>query len=183
MTLRRLLSHTAGFAYPIWNGEMKRYAEYVHRADVDASALPVPDALMMFEPGERWEYGTNIDWVGQAVEAASGQDLDAYMREQIFAPLGMHDTGFILSSGRRARLAARHQRTGPTTFDVLAYDPPERPSWFNGGGGLYSTGPDYLTFLRALLAGGTLDGTQILRPGLDPRALPRTRSASCRPAS
>ena len=164
ITLRRLLSHTAGFVYPVWNDEMKRYAAYVNRPDVDPSALPTPDALLMFEPGERWEYGTSTDWVGRAVEGASGQDLDADCRDHIFAPLDMHDTGFIVDAGRRARLTARHQRTGPGTFDVLAYDPPERPTWFNGGGGLYSTGPDYLTFLRALLHGGTLHGATILRP-------------------
>ena len=164
VTLRRLLSHSAGFAYPNWNADLHRYAAYISRPDVDAASLPRLDAVMVFEPGERWEYGTNTDWVGRVVEAASGQDLETYMREQIFTPIGMHDTGFILGAGRRARLTGRHRRTGPTSFDVLPFDPAERPAWFNGGGGLYSTGPDYLKFLRVLLNSGTVDGTRILAP-------------------
>jgi methyl acetate hydrolase len=162
ITLRHLLSHTGGFAYPNWNPDMKRYAEYLAQAGPAGETLVPRDALMMYEPGDRWEYGTNTDWVGRAVEAASGQNLETYMQEQIFVPLDMRDTSFVLDADRRARLTSRYQRTGPTTFDVIVFDPPERPDAFNGGGGLFSVGRDYLTFLRALLAGGTLDGVQIL---------------------
>ena len=164
ITLRHLLSHTAGFVTPIWNADMKRYAEYLRVADVAGRDLPPLNALMMFEPGDRWEYGTSTEWVGRAVEAVSGQDLDACMRDHIFAPLGMRDTGYLPNAEQRSRMASRHQRTGPTTFEVVAVDSAARPAFFNGSGGLFSVGRDYLTFLRALLAGGTFEGVRILRP-------------------
>ena len=116
ITLRHLLTHTAGFVYPNWNGDMKRYVAYLADAGPAATGLPPREALMAFEPGDRWEYGTNTDWVGRAVEAASGQDLDTYMRENIFGPLGMRDTGFIVGVEQRTRLTSLHKRTGDTTF-------------------------------------------------------------------
>jgi methyl acetate hydrolase len=164
VTLRHLLTHTAGFVYPNWNVEMKRYAEFVELPENADRGYPRRDAVMAFEPGDRWEYGTNTDWVGRAVEAASGQDLNAYMRDHIFAPLGMADTGFIPNDEQITRLVSRHQRTGPASFDVIPVNTAARPTFFNGGGGLFSVGRDYLTFLRMLLAGGTLNGAQILRP-------------------
>lgn len=163
ITLRHLLSHTAGFVYPIWNADMQRYAEYAGQPDVAARRADLPSAPLMFDPGERWEYGTNIDWVGRAVEAVSGLDLDAYLREHVFAPLGMRDTGFVLDPSQRSRLVGRHARTGSTSFEVIPFEPPQRPATYNGGGGLYSVGRDYLTFLQALLNGGRLRRAQILR--------------------
>src|SRR4029079_8212425 len=90
--------------------------------------------------------------------------LDTYLRERVFEPLGMSDTSFVPSAEQRARRSAMHARTGPDSFAVIDFDMPAEPEFFMGGGGLYSTGPDYLRFLRALLAGGTLDGAQILKP-------------------
>jgi CubicO group peptidase (beta-lactamase class C family) len=163
ITLRHLLSHTAGFVYPIWNRDMQRYAEYAGQPDVAARRADLPPAPLMFDPGERWEYGINMDWVGRAVEAVSGLDLDAYLREHVFAPLGMRDTGFVLEPSQRSRLVGRHARTGSTSFEVMPFEPPQRPATYNGGGGLYSVGQDYLTFLQALLNGGQLHGARILR--------------------
>jgi methyl acetate hydrolase len=164
ITLRHVLTHTAGFAYANWNGDVQRYVAYVAQVGTEATDLPPREALLMREPGVKWEYGTNTDWVGRAVEAASGLDLDTYMRQHIFEPLGMRDTGFIVNAEQRSRLTSRHQRTGETAFTVSTIDPPARPEFFNGGGGLYAVGRDYLTFLRALLASGTFDGVQVLRP-------------------
>jgi CubicO group peptidase (beta-lactamase class C family) len=164
VTLRHLLTHTSGFVYPNWNGDMKRYAEYVELPQNAGRGYPRRDAVMMFEPGDRWEYSTSTDWVGRAVEAASGQDLDAYMRDHIFAPLGMSDTGFIPNDEQVSRLVSRHQRTGPASFDVIPVNAAVRPTGFNGGGGLFSVGRDYLTFLRMLLAGGSMHGARILKP-------------------
>jgi CubicO group peptidase (beta-lactamase class C family) len=86
------------------------------------------------------------------------------MRDHIFAPLGMSDTGFIPNEQQASRLVSRHQRTGPASFDVIPVNAAARPTWFNGGGGLFSVGRDYLTFFQALLAGGSLNGAQILKP-------------------
>jgi CubicO group peptidase (beta-lactamase class C family) len=118
----------------------------------------------MFDPGERWQYGPSIDWVGRIVESISGEPLDAYFRKHILDPLGMNDTAFVISPQQRLREASVHRR-GP--IGSLASQPLERQSErqsFSGGGGIYSTGPDYLTLIRMLLHGGALDGVRILRP-------------------
>src|SRR3979409_1141357 len=94
ITLRQLMTHTAGFAYDMWNGDMGQYLEKTGTPGIitcQNAALKTP---LMTEPGTRWEYGTNIDFVGKAVEAASGQRLDAYLRDHMLTPLGMSDTGF-----------------------------------------------------------------------------------------
>ena len=92
ITLRQLMTHTAGFAYDMWNGDMGRYLEKTGTPGIIScldAALRTP---IMTDPGTRWEYGTNIDFVGKAVEAVSGKRLDAYLRDNLFAPLGMSRT-------------------------------------------------------------------------------------------
>jgi CubicO group peptidase (beta-lactamase class C family) len=118
----------------------------------------------MFDPGDRWEYGINIDWAGKMVEAASGQTLDRYFQEHIFAPLGMQDTAFKLSPAQRARLASVHQRSGDGRLTPIAFELPQEPEFLMGGGGLYGTAPDYLTFAQMILQDGSFKGTQLLRP-------------------
>ena len=164
ITLRHLLSHTAGFTYEIWNADLARYA----RAHDVPGIIQCKNACLglplVFDPGERWEYGINIDWAGKAVELVSGQLLNEYLRTEIFEPLGMADTGFVLRPDQRERQTRMHVRTGETSFDVIDFEVPQSPEFFMGGGGLYSTGPDYLRFLRALLGDGALDGARILKP-------------------
>jgi CubicO group peptidase (beta-lactamase class C family) len=163
ITLRHLLTHTAGFSYEIWNRNMLQYngvSKLPPMSSGRRAALRVP---LMFDPGDRWEYGVNIDWVGRLVEEVSGERLDVYMREHIFAPLGMNDTGFQPSGAQRARQAQIHQRDGkalvPQPFEELV-----TPEFWAGGGGLYSTAADYIAFLQMLLYGGTLKGETILTP-------------------
>jgi CubicO group peptidase (beta-lactamase class C family) len=114
---------------------------------------------LLFEPGERWEYGISIDWAGKMVEAASGQRLDRYMTENIFARLGMADTGFAIGPAQRPRKARVHTRSA-NGFTVMEHEIPQAPEFHMGGGGLYSTVSDYLKFTQALLGGGG----PILRP-------------------
>jgi methyl acetate hydrolase len=163
ITLRHLLTHTAGFVYHVWNAEQSRYVDLTGLPTVLTGKLAALDAPLAFDPGERWEYGINIDWVGRLVEAASGQDLDAYMREHIFAPLGMHDTGFTPDAEQSARTAQVHARKLDGSLEPVPATPQAKPEFFAGGGALFSTGPDYLTFLRMLLHGGSLDGARILK--------------------
>ncbi len=105
ITLRMLLTHTAGFVYHVWNQPMARFVAATNHPTILSGRLAALNAPLAFEPGERWEYGINIDWAGRMVEKVSGQDLDAYMREHIFAPLGMPDTGFVPGAGQIARFA------------------------------------------------------------------------------
>jgi len=112
ITLRHLLTHTAGFSYEIWNRNMLQFngvSKLPPMSSGRRAALRVP---LMFDPGDRWEYGINIDWVGRLVEEVSGEHLDVYMRDHIFAPLGMDDTGFRPNDAQRDRQAQIHQREG-----------------------------------------------------------------------
>src|SRR6186997_2219895 len=97
ITLRQLMTHTAGFAYDMWNGDMVRYLEKTGTPGITTCQNAALKTPIMSDPGTRWEYGTNIDFVGKAVEAASGKKLDAYLRDNLFAPLGMSDTGFKIT--------------------------------------------------------------------------------------
>ncbi|MCF8563178.1 beta-lactamase family protein [Alicyclobacillus tolerans] len=164
ITLRRLLTHTAGFTYDMWNSDMVRFMEQNGIPGIIECKKSTLRTPLVFDPGERWEYGINIDWVGQAVEAASGQSLNDYMKEHIFIPLGMQDTGFIIAPEARSRLAGMHSRNLDGSLTRIDFEVPQQPEFFMGGGGLYSTGKDYLTFLRALLGNGELNGVRILQP-------------------
>ena len=102
ITLRHLITHTAGFVYGIWNPEMGRYMERTGVPGIIScqnAALMLP---LVFDPGDRWDYGIGIDWVGKAVERASGQSLGDFFAEHIFGPVGMKDTAFALTPARRA---------------------------------------------------------------------------------
>ena len=124
-------------------------------------ALKTP---LAFDPGDRWEYGINIDFAGKMVEKVSGQRLESYFRDHIFGPLGMTDTSFKLSPSQRERLVAMHARGDDGSLKPIEFEIPQEPEFFMGGGGLYSTGPDYLKFVRMFLNNGSLDGKTVLRP-------------------
>ncbi len=164
VTLRMLLTHTAGFTYDIWNADMGRYMEHAKVPGIIECKNVTLETPLVFEPGERWEYGINIDWAGKAVEKVSGKSLEDYFKAYIFGPLGMKDSGFLIGASQRARLAAMHARMPDGTLAPIEFEMTQTPEFFMGGGGLYSTCPDYLTFLRALLNDGTLDGARILAP-------------------
>jgi methyl acetate hydrolase len=163
ITLRHLLTHTAGFCYEIWDADMARYVPASGMPSTTTGKVAALRMPLVFDPGERWEYGINIDWVGRIVEAVSGQTLDAYFSEHIFAPLGMADTGFVASPGQRARQVFVHQRQADGGLVRQPLDPPPSPEFWAGGGGLLSTGRDYLTFLEMLLRAGRGKDAQILR--------------------
>jgi methyl acetate hydrolase len=164
ITLRHLLTHTAGFGYEFWNPGLIRYVDVTGTPSLRTGKLAALRMPLVFDPGERWEYGVNTDWVGRIVEAASGQSLDAYFRDQIFAPLGMTDTGFSLSAAQEARLVTVHQRKADGSLEPTATEARAQSEFSSGGGGLYSTGRDYLTFLQMLLRNGRFNGAQLLRP-------------------
>jgi CubicO group peptidase (beta-lactamase class C family) len=164
ITLRHLLTHTAGFTYHIWSADMLRYQRYTGVPSIGDCKLAALHAPLEFDPGDRWAYGINIDWVGQLVERLSGQNLEQYFKTHIFQPLGMPDTSFILSPTQRERLAGMHKRLPDGSLAVDNFEMEQNPEFFMGGGGLYSTGRDYLRFVRMLLGNGELEGVRILRP-------------------
>lgn len=164
ITLRHLLTHTAGFCYDMWNGDMVRYLETTGTPGIISckdAALKTP---IMSDPGTRWEYGTNIDFVGKAMEAASGKTLGAYLRDNIFAPLGMDDTGFRLGDSQRKRLVAMHARGPDGSLQPIPFEIEQIPEFEMGGGGLYGTARDYLSFTQMILNNGRGNGHQVLKP-------------------
>jgi len=158
ITLRHLLSHTSGFSYPLWDPDVVRYL----KAARNNPALP--RRPLMFEPGTKWAYGGSLDHVGRLVEIAGGASLDRYFRDHIAGPLGMHDTAFTITEKQRARQASLHARSADGRLLPQPFEKPIVAKVFSGGGGIYSTAPDYLTLLQALLNGGSFRGTTILRP-------------------
>ncbi|WP_428486963.1 serine hydrolase domain-containing protein [Rhodopila sp.] len=163
ITLRHLLTHTAGFAYDIWNAEIVRYREVTGTPGIvscENAALALP---LVSDPGEKWEYGISIDWAGKAVEAVSSQKLAGYMNNNLLQPLGMTDTAFRIGEGQRHRLAKIHVRT-PDGLVSTNTELPQDPEFHMGGGGLYSTVADYLKFAQMILHGGTFNGVQVLQP-------------------
>ena len=164
ITLRQLLTHTAGFTYDIWNADTGRYAQYAQLPGIISCKNAALKTPLAFDPGDRWDYGINIDFVGKAVEAASGQSLDVYLRERIFVPLGMTDTGFIIGPDQRTRLVSVHARKPDGSLEPIEFGVPQDPEFFMGGGGLYGTARDYLAFLQMLMNGGKFNEVQVLRP-------------------
>jgi len=164
VTLRQLLTHTSGFSGGYWNENMLRYMEYTRATQARAGDRAALFAPLVFDPGERWEYGISTDWVGQIVEMISGLRLDRYFEENVCGPLGMRDTGFMLRPDEQERLVSLHQRQPDGSVAVIPHTMQPNPAFLRGAGGLHSTGPDYLRFVRMLIGRGTLDGAQILRP-------------------
>ena len=173
MTVRDLLSHQSGLTYG-----------FMQRTNVDAAyrqlgigregcrtLAEMVDKLaelpLEFSPGTAWNYSVSTDVVGHLVELIAGRRLDEYLRERIFEPLGMSDTGFWARPDQVDRFAANYTLS-PTGDGLVLLDDPRtspylaEPTFFSGGGGLVGTGGDYLRFCRMLLGGGRLDGARIL---------------------
>jgi methyl acetate hydrolase len=118
---------------------------------------------LLFDPGENWEYGTNLDWAGQVVEGVAGKRLGEVMKERIFKPLGMEDTAFSMNESMRKRMATMHQREEGGKLTPLAdFTLPQDPEVHMGGHGLYSTVLDYVKFIRMWLNDGQGPGGRVL---------------------
>ena len=158
LTLHNLLTHTSGFSYPLWDPNVVRYLKCCQ------TNRKLPRKPLAFDPDAKWSYGGSIDRVGRLVEIASGMPLERYFHEHITGPLEMHNTVVNLTASQRAREASVHRRQADGSFKPEPQEKPTVTKTFSGGGGIYSTAPDYLTLLQALLNGGSLRGTTILRP-------------------
>ena len=154
ITVQQLLTHTSGFGYAFTSSTLRDYQPEAEDVDVVGPLL--------FDPGTAWQYGTSTDWLGRLVERVSGQDLDTYFREHIFAPLQMLNTGFNVPESSWARIAtlAHRQPTGTLFQDVR--EDLSVVATYSGGGGLLSTADDYARFMRMWLNGGMLDGRRVL---------------------
>jgi methyl acetate hydrolase len=164
ITLRHLMTHTAGFAYDMWNADMGKYMEKTGTPGIISCLNAALKTPLASDPGTRWEYGTNIDFVGKAIEAVSGKRLDAYLRDNIFAPLGMNDIGFKITDSQRQRLVGMHARGEDGSLAPIPFELEQAPEFHMGGGGLYGTAADYITFTQMILNKGRGNGNQVLKP-------------------
>ncbi|MDQ8730327.1 serine hydrolase domain-containing protein [Bradyrhizobium sp. LHD-71] len=163
ITLRHLLTHTSGHTYDFWNATIGEYRTRSRTPPLGSGLLSSLSIPLLFDPGERWEYSISIDWVGRAVEEATGVRLADYMQSNLFGPLGMVDTGFRINDSQRARLAMLYARTSEGLTPATR-EPPANPEFDGGGGGLFSTVQDYTKFTQMILYKGRFNGAQILKP-------------------
>jgi methyl acetate hydrolase len=158
-TVRHILTHTSGLGYPFTSAILRDFKPQ------PGENYPFGGPLL-FDPGERWHYGTSTDVVGKLVEKLSGQKLEDYFHEHIFAPLQMSDTSYNVPQEKAARLASAQQRGGERMDGAIELQTPQPGLTIPepiGGGGLASTANDYGRFMRMLLNGGELEGARVLK--------------------
>ncbi|MFE5646784.1 serine hydrolase domain-containing protein [Rhodococcus sp. NPDC056516] len=165
ITTRMLLLHTAGFGYDFFNESYNRLSQEHGQPSVITCSKAALTTPLLFDPGEKWEYGTNIDWAGQVVESIRGQRLGDVMRERIFEPLEMADTAFTMSPSMKDRLAPIHQRESDGSLTpLIGFELPAEPEVHMGGHGLHGTVGDYMKFIRMWLNDGAGTAGRVLAP-------------------
>ncbi len=165
VTTRQLLLHTGGFGYDFFNETYKRLAEEKGQPSVVTASRACIETPLLFDPGTKWEYGTNLDWVGQVVEGVRGKRLGEVMRARVFDPLGMEDIAFTRTDAMKARTATIHARGADgslTPMDDFAL--PDNPEIDMGGHGLYATVTEYMKFIRMWLNDGDGPKGRVLKP-------------------
>ncbi len=170
LTVQDLLRHTSGLTY----GHRGNSSALVRKTYLDAGeqardhtnaelVTKLSKTVLAFQPGTRWEYGRSTDVLGRIVEVVSGMTLGQFFETRIFKPLGMVDSFFSMPADKVSRVA--WPMIEPATGKRPNVTDPKVPQRFeSGGGGLFSTAPDYLRFTTMLLNGGELDGVRLLSP-------------------
>lgn len=163
ITTRMLMLHTAGFGYDFFNATYNRLAQEKGQPSIVTSSRAALMSPLLFDPGDKWEYGSNIDWCGQVVEAIRGKRLGEVFDERIFKPLGITDMAFTLKPGMRERLAKIHARGEDGSLTATDFELPE-PEVHMGGHGLYGSVGEYMKFIRMWLNDGKGPHGQVLKP-------------------
>lgn len=178
ITIRHLLTHTSGIGYGVIDGD-ERFRKIYAKAGVTdlftTGPVTIGDSVkklarlpLHHQPGEKFTYSEGLDVLGYFIEIVSGKPFDVFLRDHLFAPLGMSDTGFYLPAEKASRLVTVQKPEGgkwvryPVTFYDPDYPIKGAKSFFSGGAGLCSTAKDYATFLQMYLNGGELNGVRIL---------------------
>jgi methyl acetate hydrolase len=163
ITTRMLLLHTAGMGYDFFNETYNRLAQEKGQPSVITASKASLMTPLLFDPGEKWEYGSNIDWCGQVIEAIAGKRLGEVFKTRIFDPLGMHETTFELTGPLRQRVAGMHARNADGSLVPMDFELPSQPEVHMGGHGLYSTVSDYMRFIRMWLDDGNGEHDRVLK--------------------
>jgi methyl acetate hydrolase len=164
ITPRMLLLHTSGLAYDMFD---KRYAILARERMRHPSSTPLWDSIntpLLHDPGQRWTYGTSMDWMGLIIAAVRGTRLEDVFAERIYAPCGMTSTSFDVSAAMRPRLATVYRRQRDGEIVPTKVTPPDVPELDMGGQGLFSTVPDLLALLRVWLGDGMGAHGRVLQP-------------------
>ncbi|MCA3140945.1 MAG: serine hydrolase domain-containing protein [Betaproteobacteria bacterium] len=162
-TARHLATHTSGLEYEFWRPEVAEFLGKTKRPSILAGTKDALFYPMTTDPGVRWGYGPSIDWLGLMVEKISGQRIDAFLKANLFEPLGMTDTDVEVRPHMQPRLAAVKARGADGKFGDFPLAPPASPEVYGMGHALYSTPQDYMRFLRMFLNRGTLNGKRVLK--------------------
>jgi len=163
-TVKNLITHTAGFGYWFLSERLVRWEKITGVPNVVAGSAASLTAPMLADPGEAFIYGINYDWLGKVIEAVTGVGLDVAIKQGITGPLGMDQTTFLMNDDQRPNSTPVHVKSEDGTWISIGEVLNQEPDYWAGGHGLYGPPSDYIKFERALLRGGELDGTQILRP-------------------
>lgn len=178
VTIHDLLTHTSGIAYGFIDSTMNAiYSKSEVSDGIGAANATISETMgrlgelpLKHEPGESWTYGLSTDVLGRVVEVASETPFDIFLKENIFDPLGMDDTGFYAAPDKRNRVAAVYRNPAPNELARITPLPESEEensgmtgseTYFSGGAGLLSTADDYHRFLQAVLNGGMLGDTRI----------------------
>ena len=165
ITARHLLTHTSGFGYNWANADILRYLTANDLPDLILCKRRSLYQPLLADPGERWEYGISIDWIGQLIEAISGQSLRDYLKEHLFEPAGMNDTDFVQTDAQRRRRATVHEKQADGSFVRIEHEVAQKPEFFMGGGGCCGAPADYAAYIQMMLAGGQASiGARVLKP-------------------
>ncbi|MGX1102650.1 MULTISPECIES: methyl acetate hydrolase AcmB [Bradyrhizobium] len=163
ITTRMLMVHSAGLSYDFINHTYNRLAQEKGQPSVITASKASLMTPLLFDPGERWEYGTNMDWCGQIVEAITGRRLGEVFKTRIFEPLGIMDTTFELTDAMRRKLAGIHARNADGSLTPMDFELPAKPEIHMGGHGLYGTIGDYMRFIRMWLNDGAGEHGRVLK--------------------
>lgn len=165
ITIRHLMLHTAGFGYEFFSEKLLQCLQAQEVPTIISCTKAALHAPLLFDPGQRWEYGINIDWLGQIVETIRGKRLGEIMHERLFTPLDMMDSAFTMTPACLAKRATIHQRSPENEMvpqpELMLPQPPEVDM---GGHGLYATVGDYMKFIRMILNDGAGSHGRVLKP-------------------
>ena len=164
ITVNDLMLHISGLCYEFFSADDLKFRTAKNIPTVVSSSFGSIRTVLLHDPGERWTYGVNIDWLGRIIEQQRGKRLGEVFKERIFTPLGMQDISFALTDSMRARRAVLHDRAqdGKLTPlpDLILPQPPEMDM---GGHGLYASVGEYMKFIRMFLNDGAGPNGRVLK--------------------